>query len=174
VVGFRNIAPHPDGIHDADVSWQGFGQIAKGVGGRRGEIQFAYINGNFPVSVHVPTNTNHSPRRWICGVCAFNDLEEHSRVANTRSYLWVHPDGSVDAWLNGRVAYEDYNDHGWIPQGQIAGGIGLTGACVRFADLSGGMASMTLGHISHIANTTRSPCRLPLCRVQRLRHRLCE
>ncbi|KAJ7750770.1 hypothetical protein B0H14DRAFT_2405693, partial [Mycena olivaceomarginata] len=41
-------------------------------------------------------------------------------------YLWVHDDGSVDAWLNRGGPDDGPNAAkvGWIPQGTIAGGIG--------------------------------------------------
>lgn len=91
----------------ADGTWIWYPQpsnIAGGVGGKRGEIQFA-------------------------------DLNDDGRA----EYLWVHPDGSVDVWLNQQQSTETASKLAinWLPQTRSAGGIGRDGAGVRFSDLNG-------------------------------------
>ncbi|KAF7359595.1 SGNH hydrolase [Mycena venus] len=65
----------------------------------------------------------------------FADLNGDGRA----EYLFVHDDGSVDAWLN--LGGPDDGPHAanvaWFPAGQVAAGIGKDGAGVRFADLNG-------------------------------------
>ncbi|KAJ7330997.1 hypothetical protein DFH08DRAFT_815078 [Mycena albidolilacea] len=65
----------------------------------------------------------------------FADINGDGRA----EYLWVHDDGSVDAWLN--LGGPDNGPNAakviWQPQGQIASGIGKNGTGVRFADLNG-------------------------------------
>ncbi|KAJ6508146.1 hypothetical protein C8R45DRAFT_966453, partial [Mycena sanguinolenta] len=65
----------------------------------------------------------------------FTDLNGDGRA----EYLWVHDDGSVDAWLNlgGPDKGTDAAKVSWFPAGTIATGIGEDGAGVRFADLNG-------------------------------------
>ncbi|KAJ6610677.1 hypothetical protein B0H10DRAFT_1953701 [Mycena sp. CBHHK59/15] len=65
----------------------------------------------------------------------FADLNGDGRA----EYLWVHDDGSVDAWLNlgGPDDGPDAAKVTWFPAGSIATGIGEDGAGVRFADLNG-------------------------------------
>ena len=79
-------------------------QIATGVGGKRGEILFADLNGD---------------RR--------------------SDYLWVHPNGSVDVWINQGMSAETTSTLAinWNKQTMSATGIGRDGVGVRFADLNG-------------------------------------
>ncbi|KAJ6595006.1 SGNH hydrolase-type esterase domain-containing protein [Mycena vulgaris] len=65
----------------------------------------------------------------------FADLNGDGRA----EYLFVHNDGSVDAWLNlgGPDNGPNAAKVGWSPSGTIAAGIGKDGAGVRFADLNG-------------------------------------
>jgi hypothetical protein len=65
----------------------------------------------------------------------FADLNGDGRA----EYLWVHDDGSVDAWYNmgGPDNGPNAAKVGWMPNGQIATGFGKDGAGVRFADLNG-------------------------------------
>ncbi|KAJ6448628.1 hypothetical protein C8R45DRAFT_850221, partial [Mycena sanguinolenta] len=68
----------------------------------------------------------------------FADLNGDGRA----EYLWVHDDGSVEAWLNlgGPDDGPDVRSAAkvsWFPAGTIATGIGEDGAGVRFADLNG-------------------------------------
>ncbi|KAF7339011.1 Acetyl xylan esterase [Mycena venus] len=65
----------------------------------------------------------------------FADLNGDGRA----EYLWVHDDGSVDAWLNlgGPDNGPNAAKVAWHPAGTIATGIGKDGAGVRFADLNG-------------------------------------
>ncbi|KAJ7804831.1 hypothetical protein B0H14DRAFT_2383470 [Mycena olivaceomarginata] len=65
----------------------------------------------------------------------FADLNGDGRA----EYLFVHDDGSVDAWLN--LGGPDDGPNAakvvWSPSGSIATGIGEDGTGVRFADLNG-------------------------------------
>jgi hypothetical protein len=65
----------------------------------------------------------------------FADLNGDGRA----EYLWVKDDGSVEAWYNmgGLDDGENAAKVGWMPNGQIASGIGKDGAGMRFADLNG-------------------------------------
>ncbi|KAJ7494924.1 SGNH hydrolase-type esterase domain-containing protein [Mycena latifolia] len=65
----------------------------------------------------------------------FADLNGDGRA----EYLFVHDDGSVDAWLNlgGPDDGPEAAKVSWFPAGTIATGIGQDGAGVRFADLNG-------------------------------------
>ncbi|KAJ6585880.1 hypothetical protein B0H19DRAFT_1110925 [Mycena capillaripes] len=93
------------------------------------------------------TGTNAGQVQWLpSGVIAtgvgasrrqvqFADLNGDGRA----EYLFVHDDGSVDAWLN--LGGPDDGPNAakvvWSPSGSIATGIGEDGAGVRFADLNG-------------------------------------
>lgn len=68
------------------------------------------------------------------GEIHFADLTGDGRA----EYLWVHPDGSVDVWLNQQQSTETASTLAinWLPQTRSAGGIGRNGAGVRFADLN--------------------------------------
>ncbi|KAJ7859025.1 hypothetical protein B0H14DRAFT_2351404 [Mycena olivaceomarginata] len=63
----------------------------------------------------------------------FADLNGDGRA----EYLFVHDDGSVDAWLNLGGPDDGPNALTWFPAGTIATGIGKDGTGVRFADLNG-------------------------------------
>lgn len=54
-------------------------------------------------------------------------------------YLWAHPDGSVDVWLNQQKSTETASTLAikWFQQTMSATSIGRDGAGVRFADLNG-------------------------------------
>lgn len=54
----------------------------------------------------------------------------------------MHPDGSVDAWINGGFNWQGpvgggKASVGWLPQGTIASGISDPGSWITFADLNG-------------------------------------
>ncbi|RFU29502.1 hypothetical protein B7463_g6841, partial [Scytalidium lignicola] len=65
----------------------------------------------------------------------FADLNGDGRA----EYLWVHPNGSVEAWLNLGGPNDGPNaaQVGWLYQGFIATGIGAPGSSISFADLNG-------------------------------------
>jgi hypothetical protein len=65
----------------------------------------------------------------------FADLNGDGRA----EYLWVHMNGSVEAWLNLGGPNDGPNaaQVGWLYQGLIADGIGAPGSSVVFADLNG-------------------------------------
>jgi hypothetical protein len=104
VDAWLNLGGPDNGPNAAKVSWQPQGVVATGVGASGSEIQFADLNGD-----------------------------------QRADYLWVHADGSVDAWLNlagpgdgpSAVKVE------WVYQGNVASGLGQNGSEVRFADLNG-------------------------------------
>ena len=50
-------------------------------------------------------------------------------------YLWVHPNGSVEAWLNlgGPNGGPNAAQVGWLYNGFIATGIGAPGSSISFA-----------------------------------------
>jgi len=102
-----DITVYVNGGLAADGHWIWYPQpkpIAGGVGGKRGEIQFADLNGD-----------------------------------GRAEYLWVHPDGSVDVYLNQQRDTETaiFLDINWYQQTKTALGIGQDGAGVQFADLNG-------------------------------------
>ena len=56
-----------------------------------------------------------------------------TRLSVGAEYLWVHPlSGSVDAWTNAGLNTNAADGWVWIPQGQIASGIGFSGPSVTF------------------------------------------
>jgi hypothetical protein len=65
----------------------------------------------------------------------FADLDGDGKA----DYLWVHDDGSVEAWINGGGPNDgaDAAKVTWLPQGKIADGIGKDGTNVVFADVDG-------------------------------------
>lgn len=65
----------------------------------------------------------------------FADLNGDGRA----EYLWIHPNGSVTAWLNLGGPDDGLNAAkvGWLPQGLIANGIGASGSSIHFADMNG-------------------------------------
>ncbi|UCM90452.1 FG-GAP-like repeat-containing protein [Streptomyces marincola] len=62
----------------------------------------------------------------------FTDLNGDGRA----DYVVVNADSSVQAWINGGPN-PGGGDWYWIPQGTIAGGVGVPGGNVRLADLNG-------------------------------------
>ena len=85
----------------------------------------------------------------------FADLDGDGRA----EYLLVHPNGSVEAWLNqGSKDSANPAKISWLYQGLIFAGIGENGAGTRFADLDGsGKADYIFvaanGSLTALANT---------------------
>ncbi len=54
-------------------------------------------------------------------------------------YIWVHPEGSIEVWINqGQAAGgKTPANVGWWPQGVVATGTGSPGSRIKFADLNG-------------------------------------
>jgi hypothetical protein len=65
----------------------------------------------------------------------FADLNGDGRA----EYLWVHPNGSIEAWLNLGLVQDSTGTPpvNWLYQGFINAGIGAPGSSVAFADLNG-------------------------------------
>ena len=104
VDAWLNLGGPDDGPNAAKVGWQPQGTIATGVGANGSDIQFADLNGD-----------------------------------GRADYLWIHTDGSVEAWLN-LASHDDGADAisaAWAYQGKIASGLGKNGSEVKFADLNG-------------------------------------
>ncbi|KAG4442317.1 hypothetical protein IFR05_002168 [Cadophora sp. M221] len=106
VTAFLNLGP-PNGIGSttgATVNWLPQGVIATGVGAARHEVQFADLNGD-----------------------------------GRAEYLRVHPNGSVEAWLNlgGPDNGPNAAKVNWLYNGFVATGAGVPGSSVVFADLNG-------------------------------------
>ncbi len=99
-----NLGGPDNGLNAAKVGWQPQGIVATGVGANGSDIKFADLNGD-----------------------------------GRADYLWVHADGSVDAWLNLAGTSDGPNVIRvvWVSQGKIASGLGKNGSEVQFADLNG-------------------------------------
>src|SRR5690606_40172945 len=85
----------------------------------------------------------------------YADLDGDARA----DYIEVNDDSSVRAWLNGGPKPSG-GDWYWFPQGTIAGGVGASGADIRFADLDGdGRADYVkvIGSASGRARVSGSP-----------------
>ncbi|KAL4797008.1 hypothetical protein BDV19DRAFT_387548 [Aspergillus venezuelensis] len=96
----------------------------------------AYVNGGYSNNKQIwyPQGEIASGVGATRGQVRFADLDGDGRV----EYLHVHDNGAVDSWRN--VGAADPAFPGvvtWVPQGQIASGIGKDGEGVRFADLNG-------------------------------------
>ncbi|MBW4718251.1 GDSL-type esterase/lipase family protein [Saccharothrix obliqua] len=143
------------GCSDVPGRWIDRGQIASGVGATGFEISFADINGDrrddylrvhpdgaVDAWLNTGGDTGANPG-WISrgriasGVGApasevvFADINGDRRD----DYLWLRPDGEVDAWIN--TGGDSGGNPGWVSRGRIAGGVGAPSPEVRFADVTG-------------------------------------
>ncbi|KAF2872785.1 hypothetical protein BDV95DRAFT_398340 [Massariosphaeria phaeospora] len=139
--------------NDGSWSWTNMGQVATGVGDGPG-VRFADINGDGKAdylwvakdgSVKAYLNGGSGSNGWVWesrGVIAkgvgaprqdikFADINGDGLA----DYLWVNRlDGSVSEWQRNGGMRDEWQ---WIPQGQIAAGVGANGLTVQFASLSG-------------------------------------
>jgi hypothetical protein len=96
----------------------------------------AYINGGVANGnqIWLPQDEIASGVGATRGEVRFADLDGDGRV----EYLHVHENGAVDSWRNVGAADSAFPGRvTWVPQGQIASGIGKDGEGVHFADLNG-------------------------------------
>jgi hypothetical protein len=163
VTAFLNLgSPNQDG-EAGKVTWLPQGMIATGVGGNRGSVRFADMNGDGRADylwVHDdgsvdcwlnlggPDNgPNAGKVVWLpqgtiatgigkdgAGV-RFADINGDGRA----EYLYVNEDGSVEAYLNAVGPDNGPNAAKvtWLPQGTIATGVGMRRENVIFADING-------------------------------------
>ena len=145
--------------------WISQGAIALGIGKDGNGVRFADLNGDGRVEyLYVEEDTgavtaylnlgspNPNPLDagqvdWLNqGVIAtgVGGVRDQIRFADLNGdgkadYLWVHDDGSVDAWLNlgGPDDGADAAKVSWLAQGEIANGLGKDGTNVVFADVNG-------------------------------------
>ncbi|CAG8321699.1 unnamed protein product [Penicillium salamii] len=160
---FLNLGAPDNGPNAAKVQWLPSGEIGQGINFPRRNVQFADLNGdgraeylqvNDDGSIEAWLNLggpdngpNAAKVRWLeQGTIAsgigkdgrgvrFADLNGDGRA----EYLYVHTDGSVEAYLNlgGLDGTESNAKVGWLPQGVIATGVGLGRDNVIFADING-------------------------------------
>ena len=158
-----NLGGRDNGPNAAEVAWQPQGVIATGVGANGSNIEFADLNGDGRADyllVHADgsvdawlnlAGTGDGPNAirvaWVYqGKIAsglgkngsevqFADLNGDGRA----EYLWVHPDGSVDAWLNLDSSSPGPSSEvvSWQPLGTIATGIGKSSTGLEFGDING-------------------------------------
>jgi hypothetical protein len=118
VTAFLNLgsASGEESDQGAAVQWLPQGVIASGVGAQRQEVQFAVCLLYFP---------------WEIVLNSGQDLNGDGRA----EYLWVHSNGSVEAWLNLGGPNDGPNaaQVGWLYNGLIATGIGAPGSSISFA-----------------------------------------
>ena len=133
--------------------WTPRGTIASGVGAPGSRIRFADVDGDGKAD-YLYVHDDSSVDLWINGGASasggwtwyprgtiasgvgttgthiqFADIDGDGKA----DYLYVHDDGSVEAWING------FASGGWIwyPSGTIATGVGDPGAQIQFAPLYG-------------------------------------
>ena len=133
--------PNATAVHFADLNGDGRAEYLWV--GPNGEVT-AYYNGGYTDDDAI---TNGAHVNWVpAGQIAsgIGGLRAEIRFADLNGdgradYLWVKPDGSVIAYLNGgQIAGSATPANiNWLPQGQIASGIAENGAGTRFANLAG-------------------------------------
>ncbi|UZN03804.1 FG-GAP-like repeat-containing protein [Cellulomonas sp. S1-8] len=138
--------------------WHGLGTVANGVSARGDEIRFAdidtdgradYVRVNDNSSVQAWLNGDRNPaggEQWIWrfqGTVAGGVAAPGSQIRiadltgdDRPDYLVLHENSSVDMWINGGPRPEG-GEWLWLPQGQVAFGVGVPGSRVQFADLDG-------------------------------------
>ncbi|KAK4896112.1 hypothetical protein LTR27_005969 [Elasticomyces elasticus] len=93
--------------------------IASGIGAMRRDVHFADVNGDGSGSI----SRVHIGRPTLLIVPFYLGAD----------YLWVHPVlGSVDLYINGGANSGAPGGWVWLPQGNIASGIGFSGPSVTF------------------------------------------
>ncbi|CAM1503170.1 Fc.00g079460.m01.CDS01 [Cosmosporella sp. VM-42] len=139
------------GLSKGKPVWLPQGEIASGVGASRGSVRFGDMGGDGKAeylvvhddgSVDCWLNAGSGKPVWIpqgqiasgfgqdgAGV-VFADLNGDGRD----DYLWVSMSGAVTAFLNGGGEPGKPN---WLPQGEIASGVGAKRSEVHFADING-------------------------------------
>jgi len=149
---------------EAVPNWISQGTIALGIGldgeGVRfadlngdGRVEYLYVNATGAVIAYLnlgssdPNPSNAGQVSWLDqGVitAGFGGVRDQIQFADLNGdgkadYLWVHDDGSVDAWLNlgGPDDGADAAKVSWLAQGQVANGIGKDGTNLVFADVTG-------------------------------------
>lgn len=158
----------------AGIGRDGFGVRFADLNGD-GRVEYLYVETDGAVTAYLnlgspdPNPLNAGQVDWLDqGVIAtgvgglrnqiqFADLNGDGKA----EYLWVHDNGSVDAWLNlgGPDDGADAAKVSWLGQGTIAAGIGKDGANVVFADINGdGLADYlwldpTTGDVTCYLNT---------------------
>jgi FG-GAP-like repeat len=86
------------------------------------------------------TTCDDFPGRWIdrgqvaAGVGATGFQIDFADINGDRrdDYLWLHPNGAVDAWIN--TGGDSGSTPGWVPRGQIASGV--SGGDIVLADMN--------------------------------------
>ena len=163
VDAWLNLGGPDNGPNAAKISWQPQGTIATGVGANGSDIQFADLNGDGRAD-YLWVRTDGSIDAWLnlagpgdgpnairvewiyqgriaSGLgkngseVQFADLNGDGRA----DYLWVHPDGSVDAYLNLGSSYTGASAgiFNWQSLGTIARGIGKSSSGLEFGDING-------------------------------------
>jgi hypothetical protein len=163
VTAYINSGSSDTGANAGKVGWLPQGVIASGVGANRSSVHFADINGDGRAeylwvhddgSVDCWLNAGGPDKRanagkvtWIpqgkiaTGIgkdgagFRFADLNGDRRA----EYLYVHDDGSVEAYLNLGSPNQGANAGkvSWTSQGTIATGVGMGRENVVFADVNG-------------------------------------
>ncbi|MFE1291382.1 GDSL-type esterase/lipase family protein [Streptomyces sp. NPDC058751] len=163
VQAWLNGGPNPKEPNGSDWLWFPQGTVAGGVGAAGSHVRFADINGDGRAD-YLKVNDDSSVQAWLNGgpnpkepngsdwlwfpqgtvAGGVGAAGSHVRFADINGdgradYLKVNDDSSVQAWLNGGPNPKEPagSDWLWYPQGTIAGGVGATGARVRFAPLYG-------------------------------------